>query len=274
MSIVPLSGLAHQPTYSRLSAKESHEFSLGGGLVLTNRANRPRILENFPFCVRFDSSKKSKNLKSNILQTTLFDYDIAAFADMGFLDPQYLTINDELQVLTFRAALKARIPVGFTVMDDILVFCDSFSRVIIPTFDAVMYMIAIDESMPESLRIKAFHSYCSAPERNIFRSYTPHSDAIQKALLGVRSLVGQQDTERGDYTPQSGSLSSCAQAKGAVQTCASDVVNTATQAVVPFLDQFGLPSDPMLLVVHLLTCKATDFSFGLLTSVRVSQTVR
>lgn len=267
MSVVPLSGLVHKTTNSRLPAKKSHEFCLGAGLMLTNRKDRPRILENFPFCVKFDINRSSKVLRSGILQPTLHDFDIAALADMGLLEPQYLTFNSGVKAFTFKAALKARIPEGFTVMEDILIYCDKFSRVIVPTFDTIMYMIAADESLPEPLRIKAINSYSSAPERNIFRSAGPYYDELSSALIKIENRARQLDNEGGNYTPQSGNLSSCVHAKDAVQVCVSDVLDTMVETAStpigildPLVEWCGLPNDPLVLAIHLATFRTPVYS--------------
>jgi len=262
VNAVSLSGLVHKTVHSQLSAKKSHEFCLGAGLFVSNRAHMPRVLDKFPFCVRFDASKAAKALKSGILQQTLHDFDLAMLADMGFLEPRYLSINNEVKVLTFRAAINARIPVGFTVIDDILVFCDSYSRIIVPTFDTIMYMIAVSENLPETLRIKAYNSYSNAPERNIFRSYLQYDDALEQALIDIRRLAIKQDGEGGEYTPQSGTLSSCVQAKDAIQTCITDVQVSANHALTPFLEKCGLPSDIPTLALHLATCRKPLYSIA------------
>lgn len=264
-----MSGLAYQPSHSNLSAKNTHEFCLGAGLVLTNRKPRPHILENFPFCIKFDKNKANKALRSNILQTTMRDYDFAALAGLGIVEPRYLSFSDEIKVLTFRAAKHVRIPIGFALVNDILVYCDSYMRIIVPTFDAVMYMIAIDEGLPDPLRVKAYISYSPALERNILRSTAPYFNSLEMALIGVERLVREQDREGGDYTPQSGTLSSCVQAKEAVQICVSDVLDTLVETATtpvgvldPLLDWCELPKDPAMLALHLVTCRKPLYSIG------------
>lgn len=227
---------------------------------MSNRVAPPPFLDNFPFGVKFDHHRQKKALKTGILQPTFRDYDFLALENSGLMEPHYYTMNEQYKVLVFKPALRAPIPDGFSLQGGVLVYRDEHSRVFVPSMDSIFLLIAATSTMPYVLRSQANLEICPTLDRLIFRSLDND--------FSIDRIVPELDTSE-VYVPQSGDLSSCVQAKEAVQVCVSDVLDTVVEATStpvkvldPMLDWCGLPKDSMTLALHLATFRKPMYSLA------------
>lgn len=175
--------LAYAYNKSKKRLETPSEYNLGGGLFLTNTV-RPKGLPEFPFGIRFDKATSTSDIKNNTLLTSLTAFEISKLQGMGMEAPRYLAATNGFQIFTLTSQ-SCDVTTGFISRSGILTYQDMFHRVVIPTFDTVMILIASTTTVPMPLRRKAFRSLTGNVQGSVFRHHKP--------LIGVVSLLAQHD---------------------------------------------------------------------------------